>query len=177
MPAEPNAEPPPNVQAPPGRGTRRTLGAWLRRVLVGLGHATDISVRPSPVTTDRNTQLAEQRTRLSFQRTFLSAERTLMSWIRTSLSMISFGFTMVKFFEYLAQERQKTLVGLFGAPVGPATLGLALISIGTVSLGSRLANIDGPSGHSIRADSSRGGAWRSPSRASCRYLGCSPSAV
>jgi putative membrane protein len=86
------------------------------------------------VTTDRNTQLAEQRTRLSFQRTFLSAERTLMSWIRTSLSMISFGFTMVKFFEYLAQERQKTLVGLFGAPLGPATLGLALISIGTVSL-------------------------------------------
>jgi putative membrane protein len=103
-------------------------------VLVGLGHATDNSVRPSPVATDRNTQLAEQRTRLSFQRTFLGAERSLMAWIRTSLSMISFGFTMVKFFEYLAQERQKTLVGLFGAPLGPATLGLALISIGTVSL-------------------------------------------
>jgi putative membrane protein len=87
-----------------------------------------------PATTDRNTQLAEQRTRLSFQRTFLSAERSLMSWIRTSLSMISFGFTMVKFFEYLAQERQKNLVGFFGVSLGPATLGLALISIGTVSL-------------------------------------------
>ena len=49
------------------------------------------------------------------RRTFLATERTLMAWVRTSLSMISFGFTIVKFFEYLAEERKRTLVG----PVRP----------------------------------------------------------
>jgi putative membrane protein len=48
--------------------------------------------------------------------------------------MISFGFTIVKFFEYLAEERKRTLVGLFGRAWAPATLGLMLIAIGTFSL-------------------------------------------
>jgi putative membrane protein len=82
---------------------------------------------------DRGTQLAEQRTRLAVKRSFLAAERTLMAWVRTSLSMISFGFTMVKFFEYLEAERKLT-VGWFGRSWAPATLGLTLITIGTVAL-------------------------------------------
>jgi putative membrane protein len=56
-----------------------------------------------------------------------------MAWVRTSLSMISFGFTMVKFFEYLETERRLT-VGWFGRSWAPATLGLTLITIGTVAL-------------------------------------------
>ena len=83
---------------------------------------------------DRSTSLAEERTRLALRRTYLATERTLMAWVRTSLSMISFGFTIVKFFEYLAEERKMTLVGLFGRTWAPATLGLTLIAIGTFSL-------------------------------------------
>jgi putative membrane protein len=90
--------------------------------------------RAPAVPVDRGTSLAEERTRLALRRTFLATERTLMAWVRTSLSMISFGFTIVKFFEYLAEERKMTLVGLFGRAWAPATLGLMLIVIGTFSL-------------------------------------------
>jgi putative membrane protein len=85
------------------------------------------------MTLDPGSRLAEQRTRLAGQRSFLAAERTLMAWMRTSLSMISFGFTMVKVFEYLEAERRLS-VGWFGRSWAPATLGLTLITIGTVAL-------------------------------------------
>jgi putative membrane protein len=86
-----------------------------------------------PALVDRGTELAEQRTRLAIKRSFFAAERTLMAWMRTSLSMISFGFTMAKVFEALQAERQLNL-GWFGHSWAPATLGLTLITIGTVAL-------------------------------------------
>jgi putative membrane protein len=82
---------------------------------------------------EERTQLAEQRTEYAVERTYLAAERTLMAWIRTSLSMISFGFTMVKVFEYLDAER-KLPPAWFGHARSPSTLGLVLISIGTLAL-------------------------------------------
>ena len=103
----------------------------------GAGSGPGGGARPAPqpaAPVDRGTSLAEERTRLALRRTFLATERTLMAWVRTSLSMISFGFTIVKFFEYLAEERKRTLVGLFGRAWAPATLGLMLIAIGTFSL-------------------------------------------
>jgi putative membrane protein len=87
----------------------------------------------SPAPPDRATLLAEQRTDYAAQRVYLAAERTLMAWIRTSLSMISFGFTIVKVFEYLATER-KLPPAWFGHARSPATLGLILISLGTLAL-------------------------------------------
>jgi uncharacterized membrane protein YidH (DUF202 family) len=47
--------------------------------------------------------------------------------------MISFGFTMVKVLEYLDSER-KLPPAWFGHARNPSTLGLVLISIGTLSL-------------------------------------------
>jgi inner membrane protein YidH len=126
MTTAPLADPPAMPSAPPG-GVR----GWLRRaraVVWGAGPPP-----APPATTDRGTLLAEQRTEYAAQRTYLAAERTLMAWIRTSLSMISFGFTIVKVFEYLAAER-RLLPGWFGHARSPATLGLALISIGTLAL-------------------------------------------
>src|SRR5688572_6874724 len=78
-------------------------------------------------------ELAGTRTALAFERSYLAAERTLMAWVRTSLSMISFGFTMVKFFEYVDSSRGPT-VGIFGRTWAPATVGLALMSIGIFAL-------------------------------------------
>jgi putative membrane protein len=86
-----------------------------------------------PATTDRGTQLAEERTALALQRSYLAAERTLMAWLRTALSMISFGFTMVKFFEYLESERGP-VVGLFGRTWAPTTVGIGLMVIGILAL-------------------------------------------
>jgi putative membrane protein len=118
------------VTATDGGGVRR----WLHRVGVAVGlAAAPAPAPPPPAPTDRSTELSEQRTRLSIKRSFLSAERTLMAWMRTSLSMISFGFTMVKFFEYLAAERNLS-AGWFGRSWAPATLGLTLITIGTLAL-------------------------------------------
>lgn len=71
---------------------------------------------------------------MALERTFMAAERTLMAWMRTSLSMISFGFTMVKFFDYLEEQRKVDIAGVFGHSYGPATLGLTLITIGTLAL-------------------------------------------
>jgi len=123
--------------APPGTPTgtpERGVGAWVRVALgaVGIGRAAVRPVTPPP--TDRGTELAEERTRLALERSFLAAERTLMAWMRTSLSMISFGFTMVKFFEYLEERRKLDVTGLFGHSYAPASLGLTLITVGTLAL-------------------------------------------
>jgi putative membrane protein len=75
------------------------------------------------------TELAIQRTDLAFERTRLGAERTLMAWIRTSLSLISFGFTIYKFLQEMTKAEKLTL-----QDNGPRNFGLALISLGTVSL-------------------------------------------
>jgi len=83
---------------------------------------------------DRATALAEQRTEAALDRTFYAAERTLMAWIRTALSMISFGFTIVKVLEALEKSQGTGIRGLFGRSYSPETLGLALITIGTLSL-------------------------------------------
>ena len=84
--------------------------------------------------TDRGTQLAEERTSLALKRSFLAAERTLMAWLRTALSMISFGFTMVKLFEYLDSSARGPLVGPFGRTWTPAAVGLSMMAIGVGSL-------------------------------------------
>lgn len=82
----------------------------------------------------RSTQLAEQRTSLALERSFLAFERTLMAWLRTSLSMIGFGFTLAKFFQYLAEQRGGQVVGSFGRTWASDTVGMTMITIGTVSL-------------------------------------------
>ncbi len=83
---------------------------------------------------DHNTQLSEKRTTLSLERSFLSFERTLMSWLRTSLSLISFGFTLAKFFQYLAEQRGEPVTGAFHQTWTSDTVGLVMITIGTVAL-------------------------------------------
>jgi putative membrane protein len=83
---------------------------------------------------DRNTQLAEKRTTLAVERSFLAFERTLMAWLRTSLSLITFGFTLAKFFQYLAEQRDTPVVGLFGRTWASDTVGLAMVAIGTITL-------------------------------------------
>jgi len=71
---------------------------------------------------------------LGLERTFLAFERSLMAWLRTSLAMISFGFTLAKFFEYLEEQRGGPVVGHFGRTWASDTVGLAMITIGTVAL-------------------------------------------
>ena len=66
---------------------------------------------------------------LARERTLLAADRTLMAWIRTTLSMISFGFTIYKFLQAIYETQKSTL-----RVNGPRNLGLALISLGVVSL-------------------------------------------
>lgn len=83
---------------------------------------------------DRSTMLAEQRTALATERSFLAFERTLMAWLRTSLSMIGFGFTLAKFFAYLEAQKGGAVVGRFGRTWASDTVGLAMITIGTVAL-------------------------------------------
>jgi putative membrane protein len=61
-------------------------------------------------------------------RTAFSSERSLMSWIRTSVSMYAFGFTVSKFGRYMGQQHGSQF------STGPRRLGLALISIGILSL-------------------------------------------
>ena len=69
-------------------------------------------------------------TMLAVERTQFAADRTLMAWIRTAFSMISFGFTIFKFFQYLNKD------GLAGTTErhGPRNLGIALVTLGTLSL-------------------------------------------
>ena len=72
----------------------------------------------------------DKGTMLAVERTQFAADRTLMAWIRTAFSMISFGFTIFKFFQYL---RKDTLAGATDGH-GPRNLGIALVTMGTVSL-------------------------------------------
>lgn len=74
--------------------------------------------------------LARERTDLAVERTMMAADRTLMAWTRTALSMISFGFTIYKFMQYMQQEG----TAIIKRPHGPRNFGLALISLGIVSL-------------------------------------------
>jgi putative membrane protein len=69
-------------------------------------------------------------TTLAAARTQLAVDRTLMAWIRTAFSMISFGFSIVKFFQYL---RKDVLAGATDGH-GPRNLGIALVTMGIVSL-------------------------------------------
>ena len=71
---------------------------------------------------DRGTMLAVERTQFA-------ADRTLMAWIRTAFSMISFGFSIFKFFQYLRKDELAAAEGH-----GPRNLGIALVTMGTVSL-------------------------------------------
>ena len=69
--------------------------------------------------------------KLAQERTFLAQDRTMMAWIRTATSLISFGFAIYKFFELdkgriLEQGNQQLL--------GPRYFGMAMITIGLVSL-------------------------------------------
>ena len=112
----------------------RGLGAWMRATLGAIGWGK-VQPRPAPPpTTDRGTQLAEERTRLAFDRSFLAAERTLMAWIRTSMAMISFGFTLVKFMGYVTAGRNLSPTGLFGHQFAPPAFGLTLVTLGTLAL-------------------------------------------
>ena len=93
-----------------------------------------MSVATSPTHPPSSTELAQSRTSLAFERTFFAAERTLMAWVRTAMSMISFGFTIIKLFQYIESQRNPIVGPLFGLHWQPATVGITLISIGTVSL-------------------------------------------
>lgn len=124
-----------SIEPPTQRETRRGGGgSWIRAALAAVGFGRSSEQPTALPGVDRATLLAEERTRLARDRSFLAAERTLMAWVRTSMSMISFGFTMVKFFEYLEEERHLRLSGLFGRAIGPAAIGFALISLGTLAL-------------------------------------------
>lgn len=72
----------------------------------------------------------DKGTLLAIERTQLAADRTLMAWIRTAFSMISFGFSIDEFFQYLGKE---VLTGVSDRH-GPRNLGIALVTMGIVSL-------------------------------------------
>jgi putative membrane protein len=74
----------------------------------------------------------DPRAHFAWLRTRLSAERTLEAWVRTSASMIGFGFGIVIFYDQFAR-----LEGVAPArnPLLARYIGLALIGIGTASLG------------------------------------------
>lgn len=67
--------------------------------------------------------------RLALERTRIAYERTLMAWVRTAASMITFGFSVYKFFDL---ELQRTAIE--ASAIGPREFGIALISIGLVTL-------------------------------------------
>jgi len=75
------------------------------------------------------TSKVDWSTMLAVERTQFAADRTLMAWIRTAFSMISFGFSIFKFFQYLRKDGLATTEGH-----GPRNLGIALVTMGTVSL-------------------------------------------
>jgi putative membrane protein len=78
---------------------------------------------------------------LAAERTLMALERTLMAWIRTALSMLTFGFSVVKFFQFLREERTVTRAVV----EGPRTLGIALMTVGLLSLG--MATVQYARGH------------------------------
>lgn len=67
-------------------------------------------------------------TYLAFERTREAYERTLQAWIRTGTSLITFGFSVYKFFQL------ETPAGKQGYLVGPREFGVALVSLGFLSL-------------------------------------------
>jgi putative membrane protein len=97
-------------------------------------------------------ELAQDRTDLALDRTLMAADRTLMAWVRTALSMISFGFTIYKFLQTMRTDASHLPVE------GPRRLGLALISLGLISLFvawleyiARLRKLGRPRGEALRS--------------------------
>jgi len=72
---------------------------------------------------DTATFLAVERTRVAY-------DRTMMAWIRTAISLLTFGFGIYKFFE-IGNGRERALAHPW---VGPREFGLAMVSIGLISL-------------------------------------------
>jgi putative membrane protein len=54
-----------------------------------------------------------------------------MAWIRTATSMISFGFTIYKFFQYVTETGQVSVVA---SRIGPRRFALGMISLGIIGL-------------------------------------------
>jgi len=77
------------------------------------------SARPNP---DVTTILAIERTRVAY-------DRTMMAWIRTATSLLTFGFGIYKFFQIGAGHEIAV-----SHRVGPREFGLAMVTIGLVSL-------------------------------------------
>jgi putative membrane protein len=77
------------------------------------------SARPDP---DIATILAVERTRVAY-------DRTMMAWIRTATSLLTFGFGIYKFFQIGAGHEVAV-----SHRVGPREFGLAMVTIGLVSL-------------------------------------------
>ena len=71
---------------------------------------------------DVTTILAVERTRVAY-------DRTMMAWIRTSTSLLTFGFGIYKFFQVGAGHEAAV-----AHRVGPREFGLAMVTIGLVSL-------------------------------------------
>ena len=67
----------------------------------------------------------------SWIRTHISIERTLLAWVRTAFALIGFGFTIVQFFERMTGSSQAAVATF---PDAPRYLGVALISMGVLSL-------------------------------------------
>jgi putative membrane protein len=76
------------------------------------------------------TDLATERTDFAFNRTSMAASRTLMAWIRTGISLVAFGFTIYQFLQYLADNSK----GNVALSQGPRTLGITMVSLGTLCM-------------------------------------------
>jgi putative membrane protein len=82
--------------------------------------------KPFPVTGRPNPDVA---TVLAVERTRVAYDRTMMAWIRTSTSLLTFGFGIYKFFQIGAGHEVAV-----AHRVGPREFGLAMVTIGLVSL-------------------------------------------
>jgi putative membrane protein len=83
------------------------------------GTDTPVGGWPNP---DVTTILAIERTRVAY-------DRTMMAWIRTATSLLTFGFGIYKFFQIGAGHEIAV-----SHRVGPREFGLAMVTIGLVSL-------------------------------------------
>jgi putative membrane protein len=79
--------------------------------------------------TTSGTPRLDTASRLAYERTRLAYERTMMAWVRTATALITFGFSVYKFFQFEAKSLD---VGTM--LIGPRGFGLALISMGLLSL-------------------------------------------
>jgi putative membrane protein len=82
-----------------------------------------------PVDQPKGAAMLSLANRLALERTRIAYERTLMAWVRTGASMITFGFSVYKFFDF---ELKRTEIE--ASSIGPREFGIALISIGLVTL-------------------------------------------